>query len=294
MQGFVLINGYPNGEKFYRQGQRIAAALRNLGIKTDFYKNGEMYAVLSADGTWRSAAQNYDFAVYLDKDKYLGNALESMGLLLFNRAAAVESCDDKMSTYLALQKSGVPLIPSLPAPLCYTQTVKPNPDFLAAVEREFGFPVVVKTSYGSFGAGVALAKDRTELYALAERYLHQPHFYQAYLAEAAGRDIRVIVIGGKAVAAMERQAQAGEFRSNIELGGRGRAIPLTDQVASVAESAAIALGLDYCGVDVLQTSSGAQVCEVNSNAFFEGFEQATGLDVARLYAEHIVRTLQSK
>ena len=97
----------------------------------------------------------------------------------------------------------------------------------------------------------------------------------------------MIVIGGKSVAAMERVAQEGEFRSNVELGGKGRVITLSETYAETAEKAAQVLGLDYCGVDILETENGL-ICEVNSNAFFEGIESVTGVNVARAYAKHIL------
>ena len=104
--------------------------------------------------------------------------------------------------------------------------------------------------------------------------------------------MRVIVVGGKAIGAMERVAQKGEFRSNIELGGVGQKIAASEAYLHAAECAAKTLGLDYCGVDLLETASGPVVCEVNSNAFFEGFESVTGVDVAAAYAAHVVDVLK--
>lgn len=155
--------------------------------------------------------------------------------------------------------------------------------------------MVVKKSYGSFGAGVRLVHGIPELVKTAQEFLYEPHFYQRYIAQSAGKDIRVIVVGGKAVAAMERVAQTGEFRSNVELGGKGRLIDtaLFENYAPTAELAAKWLGLDYCGVDLLETDEGAIVCEVNSNAFFEGIEGVTGINVAREYAKHILRTIRA-
>ena len=101
-----------------------------------------------------------------------------------------------------------------------------------------------------------------------------------------------MVIGGKAVAAMRRVAKEGEFRSNIELGGVGEKAELTSLLSLAAEGCAKALGLDYCGVDLLKTKDGYAVCEVNSNAFFEGLEAATGVDIAAAYAEYICREMQ--
>lgn len=290
MKGLVIINAYPNGEKFMRQGERIAKELRLLGVETDLVKNGEIFAVCQADGMVSSnLAKEYDFAVYLDKDKYLGKMLEKCGLRLFNNATAVELCDDKLLTYIALSKAGVSLVKSIPSPLCYTPNAKVDESFLRSVAQELGFPLIAKKSYGSFGCGVKRVHGIRELFSTEQEWLYVPHFYQSYVKESAGKDIRVIVIGGKAVGAMERVAQQGEFRSNIELGGVGRKIELSPQYAVVAEKAANALGLDYCGVDLLEGGNGAIVCEVNSNAFFEGLESVTGLNIAKLYAEHILR-----
>lgn len=295
MQGLIIINGYPNGEKFYRQANRIAEELRLLGIETDVLRNGEMTAaILSTGDVTAFTDKKYDFAVYLDKDKYLGRILEKTGLRLFNGAAAVETCDDKMSTYLALLGAGVPLVESIPAPLCYTPNAKANESFLQTVAKQLGFPMVMKQSYGSFGAGVQLVRDMPELINVEQENLYRPHFYQRYIAEASGRDIRVIVIGGKTAAAMQRIAEKGEFRSNIELGGRGETIELAPKYAAIAERAAQVLGLDYCGVDVLETSGGGVICEVNSNAFFEGLEKTTGINVAKKYAEYIVEQVKDK
>ncbi len=291
MKGIVLINGYPSAEKFIRQGERIASALTALGLPTEVKKNGDVYARIDGEGA-SSSLSGVDFVVYLDKDKYLGRALEDSGLRLFNCAEGVELCDDKLRTYQALKGAGIKLIKSIPAPLCYTEGAMPNEKFLQKVGEELGFPLVAKKSYGSFGNGVQLVHGYAELLALEEKWLHVPHFYQRYISEASGRDIRVIVVGGKALAAMERVAQKGEFRSNIELGGSGSGIPLSKACGQVAERAAKALGLDYCGVDLLEGKEGVWLCEVNSNAFFEGFEGATGVDVAKAYALHIAKSVE--
>ncbi len=294
MKGLVIINGYPAGEKFLRQGERIAAELTRLGAPTTVVKNGDVYALLERKGKASCPAiRGYDFAVYLDKDKYLGRAIEQ-AVPLFNCAKAVEICDDKCATYQALEGSGVERIRTIPAPLCYTQGASPSESFLRAVADTLGFPLVAKKSYGSFGKGVQLVHGYDELLALEREWLYEPHSYQEYIAASAGRDIRVIVIGGKAVAAMERVAKAGEFRSNIELGGEGNAVDLPEGYRRTAERAAQWLGLDYCGVDLLESGENGVVCEINSNAFFEGIEGVTGVNIPKRYAEHIVSVLAQR
>lgn len=289
MTGLIVVNAYPNGEKFLRQAERIKAELCALGCTVDIVKNGEIFVVVDETANaFVDLSKKYNFVVYLDKDKYLDKALEGQGLRLFNGATAIELCDDKMLTYFALKNAGVRVAKTISAPLCYTPNATADIAFLRRVEAELSFPVVVKKSYGSFGGGVRLAKNGEELQKLADEFLRESHCYQRFIAESSGRDIRVIVIGGKVVAAMERVAKDGEFRSNIELGGEGRAIDLPNEYERTAERAACALGLDYCGVDLLQSKSGAIVCEINSNAFFEGIEKATGINVAKKYAEYIL------
>lgn len=293
MRGLLVINAYPNGEKFLRQSTRIAEELQKLDVTVDILRSNQILARIDGEGNaWTDLVNAYDFCVYLDKDKYLGRLLEKKGLRLFNRAKAVEICDDKIVTYLALMGAEIPLIETIPAPLCYTPNAKVDEKHLQSVAKILGFPMVVKKSYGSFGEGVQLVHGMPELQKAAQELLYQPHCFQKYISHSCGKDIRVMVVGGKAVASMERVAKEGEFRSNVELGGVGRTILLSKECQTLAEKTAKTLDLDYCGVDILQTEKGAVVCEVNSNAFFEGLEKTTGVNVAAIYARHIVNTMK--
>lgn len=290
-RALIVINGYPSGEKFYTQAQRIAEELRSRGVQTDIVKNGDILAALTASGTVQLLyAQKYDFCVYLDKDKYLGELLQKTGLRLFNTPQAIADCDDKMRTYVLLAGK-VNLVDTVPAPLCYTKGAKVSEENLKKIADFLGFPMVAKKSYGSFGAGVQLVHGMPELIKTAQEFLHEPHCFQRFIEASKGRDVRVIVIGGKAVCAMERVAQEGEFRSNVELGAMGRKICLSTAYKAAAEECASVLGLDYCGVDLLHGKTGPIVCEVNSNAFFEGIEKVTGVNVAAAYAEYILSTM---
>ena len=120
-----------------------------------------------------------------------------------------------------------------------------------------------------------------------------PHLYQEYIGNKFGEDIRVIVIGGKAVSSMRRKNDK-DFRSNIALGGKGEKIELRKEYKDVAENCAKVLGLDYCGVDLLSGSNDEPiVCEVNSNAFFEEIENITKMNIAKAYCEYIIKKVGS-
>ena len=289
MKGLILVNAYTQSEHELNQPRRIMAELAGLGVPCDLRRNNFVPAWVAGD-IRSDAARGYDFCVYLDKDRYVPRLLERTGMRLFNRAQAVEACDDKMLTHIALAEM-VPMPATIPAPLCYTAGAPLSEEFLGRVEDILGYPVVVKECYGSLGMGVYLAHDRAQLREIAASLQGKPHLFQKFITESAGRDLRVIVIGGRAVGAMRRTSQ-GDFRSNAELGGRGEAAAPDPAVTAICERAASALGLDYCGVDLLLSADGPLVCEVNSNAFFGTFERVTDINVARAYAEHIVSTMQ--
>lgn len=276
-----MVNTYAPQEKT-RQVTRIAEELKKLGVRVTARRNPALLdPTAAADHRF-----DCDFCVYLDKDKYAAAILESRGIRLFNRARAIELCDDKMTTHIALAKSGIPMPKTLSGPLCYDKTAKIDAALIDRIEAELGYPVVVKQSYGSLGKGVFKADDRKALVDLAEEVKLNSHLYQKYVERSAGRDLRVIVIGGEVVGGILRESD-GDFRSNIGLGGRARAYDVPKDVASYAVRAADVLGLDYCGIDFLLSPS-PMLVEVNSNAFFDAFEQATGINVAARYAKHMI------
>lgn len=112
---------------------------------------------------------------------------------------------------------------------------------------------------------------------------------QEYIKEAGGADIRCLVVGGKVVAAMKRQAAAGEFRSNLHRGGQASLVRLSPAERKTAIDAAKTMGLNMCGVDILRSNRGPVVMEVNSSPGLEGIETATGKDVASMIVEFIVK-----
>lgn len=272
MEGFLVVNAYTNSAHELNQPSRLREELARLGVKADIVKNSP--EVLEKAG---------DFCVYLDKDKYYAALLERR-MRLFNRAEGIEVCDDKMLTHLALD--GLPMPKTIPSLLCYTPAAPVSKQLLARAEEELGYPMVIKECHGSLGQQVYLAHDRAELEELAERLKCVPHLYQQFISESAGRDLRVIVVGGRAIAAMKRSSET-DFRSNAELGGRGEAYPLGGEAQALSETVAQKLRLDYCGIDLLFGKAGLLVCEVNSNAFFGTMERVTGINVAKAYAEHI-------
>ena len=285
-----MLNAYTKSAGANRQASRIAEELNALGVQTEMRLNGAFDADIFSSRV--RLTQKPDFVVYLDKDKYLSRLWEKEGVRLFNSADGVEVCDDKMLTYIALANGGVEIPDTLPAPLCYYPDARVREEYCRVVEERLGYPLVVKKSFGSWGMDVNLIQNFAELTKIAEEYKLFPHLYQKYIAAKRGEDTRVLVIGGKAVAAMRRRND-GDFRSNIELGGRGYPAEITKSYREISERAARLLSLDYCGIDLLEGEDGRPiVCEVNSNAFFNEAEKVTGVNIAGAYAAHIAREMK--
>ncbi|MCD8286963.1 MAG: RimK family alpha-L-glutamate ligase [Clostridia bacterium] len=286
-KGIIITNAYSTLPSSLNQSVRLKQELGALGVEADILPNNSFPVEVSGDGE-AIRRLKADFCIYLDKDKYVSVLLEKTGMRLFNSAEAIATCDDKMLTHIALSGHGIPCPKTLPGLLCYDPQEPVTEATLDRIEAALGYPVIVKASYGSLGKDVHKADGRTELQKLCERYKLVPHLFQECIQECAGRDIRVICIGGKAVAAMQRVSRT-DFRSNMELGGKGTVYVPDADLTALCEKVSAVLGLDYCGIDVLPSKRGYLVCEVNSNAFFGGIEGVTGVNIARLYAEYIVQ-----
>lgn len=152
-----------------------------------------------------------------------------------------------------------------------------------------GAPCVIKLLEGTQGIGVVLAETKKAAKSVVEAFhgLKANMLIQEFIAEAGGADIRAFVVDGKVVGAMKRQGAEGEFRSNLHRGGSAKKVTLTAAQRQLALSAVKAMGLHMAGVDMLESSRGPLVLEVNSSPGLEGIEAATGKDVAASVIKHI-------
>ena len=288
LKGVILTNPYDDSPSQLRKTARMAEEFANLGVEIEVRKNDGFVASV-IDGN-AECFLDADFVLYFDKDKYAAELLERCGIRVFNSAQATAICDDKMMTHVVLCNNGVPMPNTLPGALCYNEKGEISDDYVQGAIDRLGLPMVVKQCYGSYGEQVFLANSSEELKQLVKRIKMSAYLFQEYEFESSGRDLRVIVIGGKAVCAMLRE-NMHDFRSNVAHGGKAKAVALPKNVAKLCEKAANLIGLDYCGVDVLLGDT-PKICEVNSNAMFEAMESVTGTNVARLYAEHIVKSVK--
>lgn len=210
---------------------------------------------------------------------------EKQGVAMVNSPTAVEAVGDKLQTLQILAGAGLPIPKTI---------LGKFPIDVDVVERELGFPVVVKTLKGTRGDGVLLCNDREQFNDLAKLLdgakPGADFIFQQYVKSSHGRDVRVLVIDGHAVAAMERRSADGSFKSNISLGGVGTCFNPPPEMAGLAVRVASVLGLDVAGIDILFDDDGYRVCEANSSPGFQGLEKACRISVPDV----IFRSMQSK
>lgn len=155
-------------------------------------------------------------------------------------------------------------------------------DIEVALDHVGKSPFVIKIPEGTQGTGVILAESVRSARSILESLLAQGRhvLVQEFIAESNGNDVRVIILGGRLVAAMRREAAANDFRSNLHRGGHHSKIELSVELKKTAQIAARALGLQFAGVDLIESNDGPLVLEVNSSPGLEGIEAASGENVA--------------
>ncbi len=206
---------------------------------------------------------------------------EMMGTFCVNESVAINRSRDKLRSLQLLSRRGV----GLPR----TGFANRPDNIKDLIKNVGGAPLVVKLLEGTQGIGVVLADTNKNAESIIEAFmgLKANILVQEFIKEAGGADIRCFVVGGRVVAAMKRQGAEGEFRSNLHRGGTARLVRLSKDERATAMSAAKVMGLNVCGVDILQSNNGPVVMEVNSSPGLEGIETATKKDVAGMIYEFI-------
>ncbi len=208
-------------------------------------------------------------------------------MLAVNDSLAITRARDKLRSLQLLSRKGIGL------PI--TGFAHSPDDIGDLIEMVGGAPLVIKLLEGTQGIGVVLAETRSAAESVIEAFLDmRAHIMvQEYIREAKGADIRCFVVGGKVIAAMQRQARPGEFRSNLHRGGYASLVKITAEERSTAVRAAKIMGLNVAGVDLLRAKRGPLVMEVNSSPGLAGIEEATGKNVAGMIVEFIEEKAKS-
>lgn len=209
--------------------------------------------------------------------------LEMQGVYTLSSSIAINRSRDKLRSMQLLAKAGVD-IPK-------TVFSRNSTDIVDLIDKLGGTPVIIKLAKGTHGNGVVLAESKKAAKSVLQAFYLSNYdgtnvLLQEYIKESAGTDIRAFVVGGRVVASMKRQSLDDDFRSNLHKGGEGMSIKLTAEERKMAIKAAKAMGLNVAGVDLMRSSRGPLILEVNASPGF-GIEKVTGRDVATPIIEYI-------
>lgn len=210
---------------------------------------------------------------------------EMMKIFTAVESQALVRSRDKLRSLQILSRAGLGLPKTVFSN--YSKNVK------NIIQGAGGAPVVIKLLEGTQGLGVVLAETDNAAESVIEAFngLKVRVIVQEFIKEAKGADIRAFVVDGVVVGAMKRQGKKGEFRSNLHRGGTAEIITLSEEEENAALKAARVMGLGVCGVDLLQSSHGPLILEVNSSPGLEGIESATESDIAKSIIRYVERNV---
>jgi len=284
----ILSNGNGNYST-----KRLVEEAKNRGHEVKVIKYRDCYASIEQNNPTVSYRgedlKNFDaiiprIASYMTRyGSAIVRQLEMQGVYTVSSSIAITRSRDKLRSMQLLAKAGI----GIPK----TIVSRNSADIDDLIEKVGGTPVIIKLARGTHGNGVVLAESKKAAKSVLQAfYLSNEDgtniLIQEYVEESAGMDIRAFVVGGRVVASMKRQSLDDDFRSNLHKGGEGTTIKLTDEENKMAVKAAKAMGLNIAGVDMMRSSRGPLILEVNASPGF-GIEKVTGRNVAAPIIEYI-------
>lgn len=271
--------------------KRLKEVAKSRGHEVEVIKYGECYVSIEKDHPvirYRGKSlDSFDAVIPRIAQSYTkyGTAIvrqfESQGAYTTASSIAINRSRDKLRAYQVLAKAGV----AIPKTVFARETA----NFDDVVDLAGGTPLIIKVARGTHGNGVVLAETPKAAKAVMQAfYVEGVNFLvQEFVKESAGTDIRALVVGSRVIASVMRQSLDDDFRSNTHQGGIGKVVKLTEEEEKTAIKAAKAMGLPICGVDMMRSSRGPLVLEVNSSASIKTPELITKRDVATKIIEYI-------
>jgi len=298
--GILDFSGVPiNHGRKRAQGKEtrlLVKAINNLGHKSSIiaadkcqmYFHGKQFEVLEKNKKFKGCdvlIPRIDLIHGLDLEISILKQFQLNNIPVINQYIPILNAKNKLRSMQILSQKGIP-VPR-------TVIVRKFDYLDAAIDAVGGYPVILKAPFGTLGSGVVIVESRRSLHSALGMLLDSVKFnvlmIQEYVKEAEGVDYRAFVIGNKVGASMKRTAGKGEFRSNLHLGGEASPAELTLKEQKLAVRAIQALRLQVGGVDILRTSNGPVVMEVNANPGFRDITEVTGIDVAKKLVQYAVK-----
>lgn len=286
-KGYIVVNSFVNNEKFSKLYNILVKSFSNfhidLEIKTAIELGTEVNLQLK---------EKPDFVLFWDKDIYLAQRLENLGIKLFNSSRAIELCDNKILMYQELAKHNIRIPKTFIAPKTFEGLGYTNLSFIDDIANQIGYPLVIKEAYGSYGEQVYLAENKEEAASIINKIGYKDFLVQEFIKSSCGKDIRVNVVRDQQIVSILRENKT-DFRSNISIGGVGSRFEPEQEYVDLAIKASLALGLDFSGVDVMFGENNEPIiCEVNSNPQFASTLKVTNTNLADFIAFYIAEYLR--
>lgn len=293
LYGWIIYNGFLKSDKFVDFAVMLQEAALERGHEAEIKTNVDVLNVLHHDGSNPIYDRLPDYVLFTDKDIYLANTLERLGVNVFNRSRAIEVSDDKIKTYEHLAAFRLPIPLTIVAPKTFGQPLHVRHPYIRQVLDQLSFPFIVKEAFGSFGEQVHLVHDEDELANCLEKIGGSPFVFQEFIEESRGVDLRLQVVGEEVVASMKRISET-DFRANVTAGSRMEPYEPNEWEKRLAVQATKAIGAHFAGVDLLFGKDGERyICEVNSNAHIRNLYDCTNIDASYDIIKLVERELKS-
>lgn len=293
-KGVVLVYpGFQNDAKKY-QYNRIIEEFSKRSIDIDLLKVDDI--IFEIDNNKANIQlKQYDFCIQLVKDKYIDALLNKNGIRSFNCYESINNCDDKMMAFTLLENEGI----NMPITISGSKNsgIEKIDDTLVTdrlknyVEEKLGYPLIVKKSDSKNGRDVYKINNREELNDICLKLNGSNYLFQEYIEDNSGKDIRVIVVGGKVVGSFMR-VNDNSFKSNVKLGGKPVSYEISKEYKETAEKVAKLLKMDYCSVDFFVTDPTKPIiCEINPDPAFMSSEEIIGENIAGILVDYIIEKI---
>lgn len=288
---WVIYNGSLTASKFLDQAEMIKKSAESRDITCKIYKNYEIIMEIQ-NGKLIINEYKPDFIIFLDKDILLARQLEMLGIPVYNPVSSIEKCDNKAIMYQTLANHGLPIPDTIIAPKVYKNFELKDQQYYQYVIDRLGFPMIIKEVHGSFGMKVYLIENESEFFKKVNELAGISFLFQKFISSSYGRDIRINIVGGKAVAAMYRHSST-DFRANISNGGKMQPYEPTDSQIKLAVSCSKIMGTYFSGIDILFGENDEPIiCEVNSNAHLRNIYDCTGIYVPDYMIDFVIDHLK--
>lgn len=291
MNAWIIYSGSLDLKKIELIVKKLVEKASEKNINLEVIKNNEILPYYDELGNARlrtiKSLSIPEFIIFWDKDIILARHLETMGFNVYNSSKAIEMCDNKSLTHLSLANLGIRVPKTILSSYTFNKQ-NLSDEYINTVFEMLGERLIIKESYGSFGMQVNLVKSIEEFKEVVDRIEAKPFLMQEYIDTYYGIDLRVTVIGDEIIGAIKR-INEDDFRASLSQGGTGEIYKLNEKQKEITLKAHKALGLDFCGLDLLFGKDDEPIlCEVNSNLNFIGFENITGIDFAGKLIDYIL------